>query len=143
MLCLHVHQIIICVVPPRITPFQFGEEPMNFGEPASIQCTISGGDWPMSVEWLLNGYHIPAHLEIATSKFTRHTHVLGIESVTGNHAGNYTCVAKNQAGKATYTASLVVNGVLSLRNIKCRITFFTFNYYNFILILPQSPSNCL
>lgn len=98
-------------MPPRITPFQFGEEPLNFGEPASLQCTISGGDWPISVEWLFNDYHIPAHLDIATSKFTRHTHVLGIESVTGNHAGNYTCIAKNEAGKAAYTTALIVNGL--------------------------------
>ena len=105
-----------CVVPPRITPFQFGEEPLNFGEPASLQCTISGGDWPIKVEWLFNDYHIPAHLEITTSKFTRHTYALGIESVTANHAGNYSCVAKNEAGKAAYTAALVVNGVIKFKD---------------------------
>lgn len=65
----------------------------------------------MSVKWLLNDYHLPAHLNIATTKFTRHTHVLAIESVTADHAGNYTCIAENWAGKAEYTAPLIVNGV--------------------------------
>lgn len=101
-------------MPPRITPFQFGEEPLNFGEPASIQCTIAGGDWPMSVKWLLNDYHLPAHLNIATTKFTRHTHALAIESVTADHAGNYTCIAENWAGKAEYTTPLIVNGLQKL-----------------------------
>uniref|UniRef100_A0A1A9WR27 Ig-like domain-containing protein n=1 Tax=Glossina brevipalpis TaxID=37001 RepID=A0A1A9WR27_9MUSC len=94
-------------VPPRITPFQFGGEPLNFGEPASIQCTVAGGDWPMSIDWLFNDYHLPAHLQIVTTKFTRHTYVLGVESVTADHAGNYSCIAKNQAGKTSYTATLV------------------------------------
>uniref|UniRef100_A0A1A9V522 Ig-like domain-containing protein n=1 Tax=Glossina austeni TaxID=7395 RepID=A0A1A9V522_GLOAU len=96
-------------VPPRITPFQFGGEPLNFGEPASIQCTIAGGDWPMSIEWLFNDYHLPAHLQIVTTKFTRHTYVLGVESVTADHVGNYSCVAKNQAGKTSYTTTLIIN----------------------------------
>lgn len=98
-------------MPPRITPFQFGGEPLNFGEPASIQCTIAGGDWPMSIEWLFNDYYLPSHLQIVTTKFTRHTYVLGIESVTADHVGNYSCVAKNQAGKTSYTTTLIINGL--------------------------------
>lgn len=99
------------LVPPRITPFQFGDEPMNFGEPASIQCTIAGGDWPMKVNWQLNGYNLPEHLHIATTKFTRHTYALAIESVSAEHAGNYTCLAENWAGSAKYTDTLIVNGL--------------------------------
>lgn len=37
--------------------------------------------------------------------------VLTIESISGEHAGNFTCVAKNQAGTATHFSTLIVNGL--------------------------------
>lgn len=37
--------------------------------------------------------------------------LLSINSVEARHAGTYTCVAKNEAGKETYTSNLVVNGI--------------------------------
>lgn len=109
---------MIRLVPPRITPFQFSDEPMFVGEPASIQCTIAGGDWPIDVTWLLNGDRIPNHLNIVTTKFTKHTHALAIESVNAYHAGNYTCRAVNSAGKVEYTSELIVNGLF--------VTYFIF-----------------
>lgn len=36
--------------------------------------------------------------------------MLYIEAVTSYHAGNYTCIATNQAGRANYTAALKVHG---------------------------------
>lgn len=36
--------------------------------------------------------------------------VLSIDSAGAQHAGNYTCVAKNRADTAAYSAELVVNG---------------------------------
>lgn len=98
-------------VPPKITTFNFGDEPLNAGEPASVQCTISGGDWPIDVSWTLNGRSIEEYLDIATTKFTKHTHVLAIDAVDGHHAGNYTCRAKNRAGVSEYSAELIVNGL--------------------------------
>lgn len=98
-------------MPPKITPFQFGDEPMNFGEPVSVQCTISGGDWPIDVSWTLNGQPISDNLDIVMSKFTRHTYVLGIDSVNAKQAGNYSCLATNKAGRAEHSAVLIVNGL--------------------------------
>lgn len=64
----------------------------------------------MDVMWLLNGEEIPNYLEVSTSKMGKRMNVLLIESVKAGHAGNYTCLAKNRAGIAEYTAPLIVIG---------------------------------
>ena len=103
--------VIKNLVLPRIASFQFGDEPMNFGEPASVQCTLSAGDWPINVTWMFNGVDIPPQLNVVTTKFTKHIYVLAIESVSEKNAGNYTCIAQNKAGKAVHTANLTVIGL--------------------------------
>lgn len=102
--------VIIRLAMPKIATFSFGDAPLNFGESASVQCTISGGDLPMTVQWLLNGAEIPAYLEVSTSKIGKRINVLSIESVKADHRGNYSCVATNLAGSAEFTAPLVVIG---------------------------------
>lgn len=99
------------LAPPKIATFSFGDAPLNFGESASVQCTVSGGDLPMSVEWTLNGRPIPTYLEVSTPKIGKRIHVLSIDSVKADHAGNYSCVATNQAGMAEFTAPLIVIGL--------------------------------
>lgn len=99
------------LVPPKISPFDFGEETLNSGEPASVQCTILGGDLPMTVTWLLNNESIDEMRDISFSKIGKRIHVLSIESVAGHHAGNYSCRAKNVAGVSEHSAILSVNGL--------------------------------
>lgn len=99
------------LAPPKIATFSFGDAPLNFGESASVQCTVSGGDLPMTVEWTLNGLPIPTYLEVSTPKIGKRIHVLSIDSVKADHAGNYSCVATNQAGMAEFTAPLIVIGL--------------------------------
>lgn len=65
----------------------------------------------MTVEWTLNGMDIPTYLEVSTSKIGKRVHVLSIDSVKADHAGNYSCIATNQAGSTEYTAPLVVIGL--------------------------------
>lgn len=99
------------LVPPKISPIEFGEEPLNSGEPASVHCTILGGDLPMTVTWLLNNESIDEMRDISLSKIGKRIHVLSIESVAGHHAGNYSCRAKNVAGVSEHSAILSVNGL--------------------------------
>lgn len=99
------------LVPPKISPFEFGVEPLNFGEPASVQCTILGGDLPMTVEWLLNNKSIDQLHDITLSKIGKRIHVLTIESVASHHAGLYSCRSKNIAGLSEHSALLSVNGL--------------------------------
>lgn len=96
---------------PKIAPFDFGEEPLNFGEPASVQCTILGGDLPMTVEWLLNNKSVEQMQDITVSKIGKRIHVLTIESVDSHLAGQYQCRAKNIAGLSEHSALLSVNGL--------------------------------
>lgn len=97
--------------PPKIATFSFGDEPLNFGESASAQCTINGGDLPMRVQWLLNGMEIPSYLEVTTSQIGKRINVLSIESVKEAHMANYTCMVSNKAGSAEFTAPLTVIGL--------------------------------
>ncbi|XP_049309219.1 Down syndrome cell adhesion molecule-like protein Dscam2 isoform X14 [Bactrocera dorsalis] len=97
------------MVPPKITPFSFGDEPMNFGEPVSVHCTISGGDLPVSVIWTLNRHPLLPELEILTEKRGQRIHNLMIDAIEAKHAGNYTCIASNSAGRAEHSAELIVN----------------------------------
>lgn len=101
---------------PKIATFTFGDEALKFGESASVQCTVSGGDLPMAIKWILNGEEIPPYLEVSTSKIGKRTLFLSIDSVRGDHAGNYSCIASNQAGSAEFTAPLVVIGLFVYQN---------------------------
>lgn len=98
-------------MPPKIAAFEFSEEPLNFGEPASVQCTILGGDIPMTITWLLNNKTINQMADISISQIGKRIHVLSIESVAGHHAGQYSCRAKNIAGLSDHSAILSVNGL--------------------------------
>lgn len=97
-------------VPPKIVPFTFGEESANFGEPASIQCSVVLGDFPIDIVWQRNGQPVDDDL-VATAKLGKRLSVLNIDSVSGSHAGNYTCAASNLAGQTEHTAELRVNGM--------------------------------
>lgn len=97
-------------VPPKIVPFHFGEEPSNFGESTSIQCSVIAGDLPIDIMWLLNGQPLIDD-SVSVAKLNKRLGNLNIESVDGHHAGNYTCVASNRAGTAEQTDLLIVNGI--------------------------------
>lgn len=101
---------VIDLVPPKITPFTFGGEPMNYDETVSVTCTVSGGDSPINFMWKFNRAPIEPYLEVLTEKRGKRINVLMIESLKAKHAGNYTCVAANAAGVAEHASELIVNG---------------------------------
>lgn len=68
----------------------------------------------MKVEWTLNGLSIPNYLEVSMPNIGKRIHVLSIDSVKADHAGNYSCIATNQAGTAEFTAPLVVIGLFAI-----------------------------
>lgn len=95
---------------PRITPFAFEDNPVHEGQFAQIACSVSEGDLPLRIDWRLNGRDIGEYSEIGVSAIGKRTSILVIESVTYEHAGNYSCRATNRAGESSYTAGLQVNG---------------------------------
>lgn len=100
-------------VSPKINAFDFGEDPSNVGESATLQCTVISGDFPVYMRWLLNGEVIEDNdrfLGISISQIGKRASAISIDSVADNHAGNYTCEASNKAGVARHSTILIVNG---------------------------------
>ncbi|KAI5642677.1 immunoglobulin i-set domain-containing protein [Phthorimaea operculella] len=72
-----------------------------------MMCHISKGDTPLEVYWEFNGRPLSQELGMS-SKVGDRSSVLMLPSVTGAHSGNYTCIAKNRAGEASYTTILKI-----------------------------------
>lgn len=105
-----------CIVPPKIAPYDFGNEPSNFADSASVACLVTTGDMPISFKWFFNNRPVKEFSGITTVKLGNRNSVLNIDSVTGKHAGQYTCEASNQAASVNYTAELIVNGTQNQRH---------------------------
>lgn len=102
-------------VRPEIAAFTFGDEPANWDETVTATCTIIKGDYPISIEWSLNGEPISLNNDDITIGSTgKRVSVLSIDAVSARHAGEYTCSASNIAGGTSYSASLAVNGTPQL-----------------------------
>ncbi|KPI92826.1 Down syndrome cell adhesion molecule-like protein CG42256 [Papilio xuthus] len=99
------------MVPPQILPFEFGDEPANAGELASVTCAVNKGDQPLDISWTLNGHALRRNndLGVTITNINKKTSILNIDSVNAIHRGLYYCVAKNAAGTANHSAVLEVN----------------------------------
>lgn len=94
------------------------------------------GDMPMEIKWLHNNMPVVSENGMSIMKTSARISTLNIESVRGEHRGNYKCVAKNKAGIDEYSTELNVNG---------RIHFFKFILLIFFLvfkILYSSSTSC-
>lgn len=96
---------------PKIQPFEFGDEPSFLGDSASVQCYISAGDIPVNFTWQLNNSPVSQINGITVATFGKRTSVLTIDSLSENHAGNYSCLVTNRAGMSAYSAELIVKGI--------------------------------
>ena len=111
MLCFQCIYIVTVLVAPQIAPFSFGQEPVNAGDMASVQCAVSKGDTPLAISWLFENSPIDrSRTDILMLDIGKQAKQLMIESVKAKHAGTYTCVAENLAGSTTRSALLAVNG---------------------------------
>lgn len=99
------------LVIPQITTFDFGEESINFGDSASLTCSVHKGDLPINFSWLHNNISIGYLDGIVVSKVGKKSIFLNIDSVTDKHSGTYTCIAENKAGVASHSAILNVIGI--------------------------------
>jgi len=97
-------------VPPRIVPFSFGDEPLEAGSHASLQCSVDQGDLPLSISWIFHGQELSSQMGIETVRIGKRNNLLTVESIAPFHAGSYTCVVSNKAGSVNHTADLIVRG---------------------------------
>lgn len=98
------------VVIPQILPFDFGEEAIDSGDTASLTCTVHKGDMPVDIIWLRSNKTIANDNSISVMNGKK-VSTLNIDSISSEHAGVYTCVAKNLAGSSSHSATLNVNGI--------------------------------
>ncbi|XP_049290912.1 Down syndrome cell adhesion molecule-like protein Dscam2 isoform X19 [Anopheles funestus] len=100
------------MAPPKIAPFVFGEDALNYGDSASVQCSVISGDMPIMIEWLFDNASISKASfsdSVNIADFGKRTKALAIDGVDERYAGNYTCRATNRASSAYHTAELIVN----------------------------------
>lgn len=92
-------------------PFSFGDDPLEEGQSASVQCSISEGDLPLNISWTFNSEPLESKDDVTISAIGRRASSLNIEDVSHKHAGNYTCIGNNLGGVSSFTAVLNVNGL--------------------------------
>ena len=92
--------------------FSFGEEPLNAGDTASVQCVITKGDLPLEITFMFQATAIVPSQDIVISETGKRAKQLTIDYVGARHAGEYTCVASNIAGSTSRSAILEVNGII-------------------------------
>ncbi|XP_032672558.1 Down syndrome cell adhesion molecule-like protein Dscam2 isoform X11 [Odontomachus brunneus] len=97
------------MVIPKLLPFSFGEEPLNSGQVVTVPCAVVEGDAPLKLRWTLNGHAISPHFGISIVDLGGRGAILSIGSVQATHAGTYTCIAENLAGRHELSADLIVN----------------------------------
>nr|XP_017031932.1 Down syndrome cell adhesion molecule-like protein Dscam2 isoform X36 [Drosophila kikkawai] len=98
------------MVPPQVSPFHFGSEVLNMGDVLSITCVVLKGDLPLEIHWILNGESVKTGVDgFTVMQLNARTSYLSVDSLEAKHRGSYSCVAKNLAGRAIYSAELQVN----------------------------------
>ncbi|XP_017467243.1 PREDICTED: Down syndrome cell adhesion molecule-like protein Dscam2 isoform X29 [Rhagoletis zephyria] len=97
------------MVLPQIVPFDFGEERINEQDMVSASCTVNKGDLPIDIYWMKNGGRVYTNDGLIVTRNSQRLSVLSVESVRARHAGNYSCVATNNAGASRQSATLAVN----------------------------------
>ncbi|KFB35461.1 AGAP010884-PA-like protein [Anopheles sinensis] len=98
------------MVPPSITPFFFGEEPLNSGESTAVNCMVFKGDAPLEIRWYFNGNQLPTNENgIVIARMSERLSSLSIDPIGDYNRGTYECRAKNRAGEAIQSAELVIN----------------------------------
>ncbi|KAG7213701.1 hypothetical protein KM043_002940, partial [Ampulex compressa] len=102
-------------VIPKLLSFTFGEEPLNSGQVVTVPCAVIEGDQPLKLRWTLNGHAISPHSGISIVDLGGRGAILSIGSVQAAHAGTYTCIAENLAGRHELSADLIVNGAYDLQ----------------------------
>lgn len=118
---------MLSLVAPHIMPFEI-EDAVFAGESVQMTCHISKGDKPIDISWNFHGREMSSHLGITTTKMGDQTSFLSISSVMGSHSGNYTCIAKNDAGSSRYTAALHVKGNSNFSGVNILLFFHNLSH---------------
>lgn len=75
----------------------------------SVLCTVNKGDLPLNITWTLNTNSVNFLHGISAIQTNKRISQLSIESVQAGHAGEYTCIASNNAGTSHQMIYLYIN----------------------------------
>lgn len=104
----------VCVaVKPEVEPFSITDSTLNEGGSTKILCSASSGDTPMHFSWTVDGRRLADAANgdrLKVQRLDELTSLLSLTKASPENAGNYSCVARNEAGSASRTATLKVMG---------------------------------
>lgn len=117
-------------VPPKVSPF-YAEDTLHVGDRASLTCSVTKGDLPLTISWHKDARTIEPSHTISITQVDQFTSILVIDSLSPEHNGNYSCVVTNFAATVSHTQQLVVNG-----NSTCaRATRFFLLFFSFLSLM--------
>ncbi|ERL93382.1 hypothetical protein D910_10674, partial [Dendroctonus ponderosae] len=87
---------------------------MHVGDRASLTCSVTKGDLPLTITWKKDGRILNAGSSVSITEVDQFTSILVIESLSPEHNGNYSCVVRNAAAEVAHTQQLAVNVSLSV-----------------------------
>ncbi|XP_017879717.1 Down syndrome cell adhesion molecule-like protein Dscam2 isoform X2 [Ceratina calcarata] len=99
---------VAVIVPPKISPFTEDRD-VNVGERITLTCSVTRGDLPLTISWLKNGRSMGPSERVTVTNMDQYNSILMIESLSPDHNGNYSCVARNLAAEVSRTQRLVVH----------------------------------
>ncbi|XP_043507614.1 Down syndrome cell adhesion molecule-like protein Dscam2 isoform X5 [Frieseomelitta varia] len=99
---------VAVIVPPKISPFT-ADRDLHLGERITLTCSVTRGDLPLSISWLKNGRSMGPSERVSVTNMDQYNSILMIESLSPDHNGNYSCVARNLAAEVSHTQRLVVH----------------------------------
>ncbi|KAJ8673981.1 hypothetical protein QAD02_005243 [Eretmocerus hayati] len=99
---------VAVIVPPKITPFTASDD-LHLGERTTLTCAVSRGDVPLTIFWLKDGRTMGPSERVQVTSVDQFNSILMIDSLSPDHNGNYSCVARNLAAEVSHTQSLVVH----------------------------------
>ncbi|KMY91942.1 Down syndrome cell adhesion molecule-like protein Dscam2 isoform X48 [Drosophila simulans] len=95
------------MVPPKLAPLPVNS-PLYVGDYYQLTCAVVHGDAPFNITWYYNNEPAGDLAGVTILMHGRRSSSLNIESVGGDHAGNYTCKGANRAGETTAETHLSV-----------------------------------
>lgn len=103
---------VFCVaVKPEVEPFAIIDNTLNEGGSTKILCSVSSGDMPINFMWTKNGRLMNINKKnIKVQELDEFTSMFSLTRVSLEDAGNYSCIAQNDAGSDSHTAFLKVMG---------------------------------
>lgn len=133
---MFVYFCIIVSVAPQISHFAFEDDTANSGDLVSTMCSVHKGDLPVRINWFLNNKTVEDIPGVMVAMVGKKISTLSIDSVQAEHAGTYTCMAKNSAGVASYSAVLNVKGTIFVQVFIYRFPLI-FLFPNFFCMIPS------